>query len=288
MEKTKMEKTKTMGKLTNAWKMAGEVDPAKLDLSDIREAWKSEYSKEDCDAEDTGIKRGCRKLSWRMIKKMGEAMLTRMQMNAIIQLALHQDENGIAYTNNHIMWSALGCHESYFMDLLYLLEDAGLIRMERSADWRHHKKGIWRVKLLYNSFADGYEDDSYVRLGHSFFQSKRFIDMMPPAKYMAFRIFYEMRGFKKEELGDYADGHWPVLLGYDSLLQDTADWAGYCRDTCLDAFRAVAGTWEVKMKKTRMDGGWDTEAEVYLTPEDVRIEDTDDYNYIGGVAHATL
>ena len=271
-----------------AWERAGAADPRKLDADEVQKAYEREYLKEDYSKEDAAVGMGCRKLSWELIRKMGEAGLSKMEINAIVHLATLQNEAGVSFTDNHIMSAAIGCNESYFKDLLNSLKKKGLISMERTKEWRRHKKGVWRVELPDNVFLGDYKGRRYVRLGHASFSSERFLAMTPPAKYMAFHIFYELEHFSKGDLERYTGEHWPVLVGYEGILQKTAEWAGYSRETCMDAFRAVAGTWEVKMKKTRMDGGWDTEAEVYLTPEDVRIEDTDDYNYIGGVAHATL
>ena len=259
---------------------------------DVTAFWKREYEKEYGGTKKDGIDEGCRKLSWKMIEKMGEVRLSRMQMNAIIQLALHQDEKGITYTNNHIMCSALGCNESYFMDIMHFLEDHKLICMDRSADWRHHKKGVWRVKLVDNSFAGGYkEGNTYVRIGHGFFQSERFFEMSPAAKYMTFHIFYDLGHFKKRDLEGEAcvDGYWPAIVGYKQLINETAKWAGYSTDTCRAAFRSVANTWKVKpVTGKRLGNRRDKETEVCLPKEDVVFKDTDGYTYASNIILAVL
>lgn len=232
---------------------------------------------------------GSQKLSDELLEQMGVCGVSKLEMDTLIFLAKHQNKEGKAYCNLHIIQNAIHCSKSSFMDLMHKLEAKGLITYKRSADARTCKTGVYEVTLVHNNFLwASYKDQTYTRLNHCIFSTEKFMGLPPVGKFIMITVIRDLDCLDKDELG--ARKHATAELDYEWLMELCMDWNGCAKRTFLYSLKKVRKNYHVTFEKRyNPDKRRPTKHVVFrLDNEDIRFGDSDNFTMLGNITNAAF
>ena len=241
----------------------------------------------DAMEKDSFGKEGCQKLSLRMLKEMGIAGVSKMEMNFLLYLAAIQDSDGIAYTNMHMMCTEIGCAASTFMDLLHKLEEKGLISSKRSRSWKECKNGIYYIDLLFNHFSKEYTETPYIRLNHGIFRTKKFYGLIPAAKYIILQGMYSLNSITKNEMKDWVNI--PFALELSPLKSQIMEWNSCSKRTVAYGVASIVKNYHGKVESWGKRGAKAKSRVLCLkfTEEELAFRSSDNFSRLSNIIAAS-
>lgn len=226
---------------------------------------------------------GCQKLSFEMIEMMAASELTRVEVNAIVQLAKRQDEEGHVLINAHVLCRAIHCSPSYFTRILRSLASKGLISIQRTGDRRTDKYAPYIVTLLYNNFSGkDLKKYPYVRLSHKIFDTDRFLVMRPAAKYMIFGLIYALHHNTKLDFSNTKKNQTPAIVLKEEFIKKIMYHTGYNRHCCMEALREIKRIAKVK-SGIAITRKMQKNLQVTFAIDDLRMEQSDDFVFMSNI-----